>query len=77
MTNKRKHQLERMVREEYRHFDSTIYPKEFALDLLEHITILFLDKIELLKFNREVTLCEANFMHYCAIKYYVYYIKII
>nr|DAQ55576.1 MAG TPA: hypothetical protein [Caudoviricetes sp.] len=27
MTNKRKHQLERMVRVEYQHFNHIIYPK--------------------------------------------------
>ena len=37
MTNKRKHQLERIVRVNFRHFNHIIYSKGFGIELLEQI----------------------------------------
>ena len=75
--NKRKYQLERMVRIEYRHFNHIIYPKCFGIDLLAQITRLMMYKIRVLRYTGEVTPREARFMRWCVSTYYVYYNKCI
>lgn len=77
MTNKRKHQLERMVRVEYRHFNHIIYPKEFGINLLEQITRLMFNRIQVLKFEGIINHREACFMRWCVSTYYGYYTKIV
>ena len=75
MTNKRKHQLERMVRVEYRHFNHIIYPKGFGLDLLEQITRLMFNRIQVLKFVGIINYREARFMRWRVSTYYGYCTK--
>lgn len=51
MTNKRKHQLERIVRVNFRHFNHIIYPKGFGIELLEQITTLMFDRVKLFNYT--------------------------
>jgi hypothetical protein len=74
MTNKRKHQLEREVRINFRNFNDIIYPKYVWIDFLEQITRLMLDRIQLLRYTRRLNIIEARFMAQCVRTYYWYYI---
>ncbi len=73
MANKRKHQLERIVRINFKHFNHIIYPKDFGIELLEQITRLMFDKIRVMRYTDEVTPKEARFMRWCVSTYYGYY----
>lgn len=75
MTNKRKHQLERKVRINFRNFNQIIYPNYVEFDLLEQITRLMLDRIKLLRYTGRLNLIEARFMAQCVRTYYLYYKK--
>ena len=75
MTNKRKHQLERMVRINFINFNQIIYPNYVEFDLLERITRLMLDRIQLLQYVGRLTPIEARFMSQCVRTYYYYYKK--
>lgn len=72
MTNKRKHQLERMVRIEYIFSNINNIQR-----LLAQITSLMLDRISLLKYCGMVNFEEARFMRWCARAYYAYYMNYI
>lgn len=61
MSNKRKHQLERMIRVEYRHFNRILYPKGFGIDLLEQITRLMFNRVQILKFKGIINYREKTF----------------
>lgn len=74
MTNKRKHQLERKVRIEYKQFEEIFTDKKYTCRLLEQITSLMLDRIALLKYRGKINVKEARFMNCCARTYYAYYI---
>lgn len=73
-TNKRKHQLERKVRINFRNFNQIIYPKDVGVDFLEQIARLMLDRIQLLLYTRRLNIIEARFMAQCVRTYYWYYI---
>ena len=73
MTNKRKHQLERKVRINFRNFKQISYSKDIGNDSLERITRLMLDRIQLLRYTGRLTLIEARFMSQCVRTYYYYY----
>lgn len=73
MTNKRKHQLERIVRVNFRCFNYIIYPKGFGIELLEQITKLMFDRVKLFNYTGKITLREARFMRWCISAYYGYY----
>lgn len=77
MTNKRKHQLERRVRIEYKQFEYIFTSKHDTYRLLAQITSLMLDRIALLKYYGIVNLKEARFMSWCARTYYAYYMDYI
>ena len=77
MTNKRKHQLERRVRIEYKQFDYIFSNVNNLHRLIAQITSLMLDRISLLKYYGIVTQKEACFMTWCARTYYVYYMNYI
>lgn len=77
MTNKRKHQLERRVRIEYKQFEYIFSNKNNLQRLLAQITSLMLDRISLLKYHGMVNLEEARFMCWCARTYYAYYMDYI
>ena len=73
MTNKRKHQLERKVRLNFSDFNQISYSKDIENDLLERITRLMLDRIQLLRYAGRLTPIEARFMSQCVRTYYYYY----
>ena len=73
MTNKRLHQLERKVRVNFRLFNKIIYPKDFAIELLEQITSLTIDSIWYYHSRCNTTLYETYFMLRCIRKYSRYY----
>lgn len=73
MTNKRKHQLERRVRIEYKQFEYIFTTKKDMYRLLAQITSLMLDRIALLKYLGMINVKEARFMSWCARTYYDYY----
>lgn len=75
MTNKRKHQLERKVRINFSNFNQIIYPIDIGVVLLEQITLLLLDRIQLLRYEGRLTFTEARFMSYCVRTYFYYYFK--
>ena len=77
MTNKRKHQLERMVRLEYKQFEYIFLNNNNLQRLLAQITSLMLDRISLLNYRGKVNLKEARFMRWCARSYYGYYMNYI
>ena len=73
MTNKRKHQLERMVRINFINFNQIIYPKYIGIKFLVQITKLMFDRIWYLYYRGNMTLSEARFMIQCVNRYYAYY----
>lgn len=75
MTNKRKHQLERKVRINFSNFNQIIYPIDIGVALLEQITLLLLDRIQLLRYEGRSTFTEARFMSYCVRTYFYYYFQ--
>lgn len=77
MTNKTMHQLERMVRVNFRNFNQIIYPKEVGIDFLEQITKLMFDSIWFFHYRGNITLSEARFMRCCVRRYYWYYKSLI
>lgn len=77
MSNKRKHQLERRVRIEYKQFDYIFSNENNLQKLIGQITSLMLDRISLLKYYGIVSQKEACFMAWCARTYYAYYMKYI
>lgn len=77
MTNKRKHQLERVVRYEYKCFDSLCYPKDNSKRILRHISKLLEYKICYLSFRNTISINEEYFMNLCNNLYYIYYINYI
>ena len=77
MTNKRKHELERRVRIEYKQFDYIFSNENNLQKLIGQITSLMLDRISLLKYRGMVNFEEARFMRWCARAYYAYYMNYI
>ena len=77
MTNKRIHQLERMVRINFINFNQIIYPKYVGIKFLVQITKLMFDRIWYLYYRGNMTLSEARFMIQCVNRYYEYYKKLI
>ena len=75
--NKRKHQLERIVRYEYDCFKTLCYPKDKSLILLSHISKLLEFKIRYLYDRNTFTSNEQHFMLLCNYLYYNYYVKYI
>lgn len=75
--NKRKHQLERVVRYEYNCFKTLCYPKDKNLLLLSHISELLKFKIWYLYDRNILSINEQHFMLLCNILYYDYYFNYI
>lgn len=73
MTNKRAHQLERIVRINFKDFNQIIYPKYVGIELLEKITKLMINRIQLEHHIGNITISELHFMIRCARRYYSYY----
>ena len=73
MTNKRIHQLERMVRINFKNFNQIVYPIYVEIKFLEQITKLMFDSIWFLHYRGNITINEARFMRYCVRRYYSYY----
>lgn len=62
MSNKRKHQLERRVRIEFKQFEYIFTTKKDMYRLIAQITSLMLDRITLLKYLGIINVKEARFM---------------
>ena len=77
MTNKSKHNLERMVRINFINFNQIIYPKYLGIKFLAQITKLLFDRIWYLYYRGDMALSEARFMIQCVRRYYAYYKKLI
>ena len=75
--NKRKHQLERIIRYEYNCFITACYPKDKALILLRHISDLLRFKVWYLYDTGRISEDERHFMLRGNNNYYMYYINII
>lgn len=75
--NKRKHQLERVVRYEYKCFDTLCYRKDNMKRLLRHISKLLEFKIHYLCFRNIISINEEHFMLLCNNLYYIYYVNYI
>ena len=75
MSNKRKHQLERMVRKEFCQFNNIIYPYNLGYKFLEQITRLMHDRIAYLRYARKINYSEGLFMTHCVSAYFVYCYK--
>lgn len=73
MSNKRKHQLERVIRYEYKCFDTLCYPKDNSKKLLQHISKLLEFKIWYFYDIGSISLHEKHFMLLCNNLYYIYY----
>lgn len=73
--NKRKHQLERIVRYEYKCFDTIWYPKDTIKRLLRNISKLMEFKIHYLCFRGIISINEEHFMLLCNNLYYIYYVN--
>ena len=73
MTNKRMHQLERMVRINYINFNQIIYPKYVGIKFLERITSLTIKSIWYEYYRGNITFSEARFMTHCNTIYYWHY----
>lgn len=77
MTSKRKHQLERVIRYEYKCFDTLCYPKDNAKKLLCHVSKLLQFKVWYLYDRDTISVDERHFMLLCNTLYYIYYVKYI
>lgn len=77
MTNKRKHNLERMVRINFINFNQKIYPKRIGIKFLEQITILTIKSIWYEYYRGNIAFSEAHFMTHCTRIYYSHYITLI
>lgn len=73
MTNKRMHQLERMVRINFINFNQIIYPKDVGIKFLEQITSLMHKSIRYEYYIGNITFSEGYFMNLCNRIYYSYY----
>ena len=73
MTNKRIHQLERMVRINFINFNQIIYPKYVGIKFLEQIASLTNESIWYEYYRGNITISEAYFMTHCTRIYYCHY----
>lgn len=73
MTNKRIHQLERMVRINYINFNQIIYSKDVGIKFLERITSLTIKSIWYEYYRNNISFGEALFMTHCNRIYYWHY----
>ena len=77
MTQKRKHSLERMVRREYRQFETMLIGKHNTMRIIGQIHDLLYYKIEYLKLINMLDYEETVFMRQCSINYEFYYDKMV
>ena len=73
MSNKRIHQLERMVRINFINFNQIIYPKDVGFKFLEQITSLTIKSIRYDYYRGNITTSEMYFMSHCTRIYYWHY----
>ena len=73
MTNKRKHQLERKVRVNFKNFNQIIYPQNVGIEFLEQIRRLMIETIRFEHYRGNISISELHFMIRCAIRYYWHY----
>lgn len=77
MTQKRKHKLERIVRKEYRQFETTSIGKYNSMRIITQIFNLIWYKIEYLYLAKRIDNEEKVFMKQCNIVYAYYYNKMV
>jgi len=75
MTQKRKHTLERKIRLYYKPYETKWCSFINAVYLLEQITNLLTNAVNLNFFDDNITAIELHFMQECIIKYDTYYFK--
>lgn len=75
--NKKFHELERIIRTEYKCFNTAIYPKGKCVILLHQITILLNYKIWYLFDIGKISSDEKLFMLNCNKLYFIHYIDYI
>ena len=73
MTQKRKHQLERIIRKEYKQFDTILIDKDNSIRIISQLFNLLYYKIEYLYFTNRIDMEEKIFMQRCRINYMYYY----
>lgn len=76
MTNKRKHQLERIVRVQYSQFETMLIGKINSFRILSQIRYLFSYVIEYLYNIYDISHDEKLFMLKCSTAYQEYYKKL-
>ena len=72
MTQKRKHQLERIIRKEYKQFDTILIDKDNSIRIISQLFNLLYYKIEYLYFTNRIDMEEKIFMQRCRINYMYY-----
>lgn len=77
MTQKRKHQLERIIRKEYKQFDTILIGKDNSIIIISQLFDLLYYKIEYLYFRNKIDFEEKIFMKQCSINYMYYYHKMV
>ena len=77
MTQKRKHFLERIIRQEYNQFETMLIGKNNSMRIITQLFNLIRYKIEYLYFTKRINYEEKVFMKQCNIFYMYYYHKII
>lgn len=77
MTQKRKHQLERIIRKEYKQFDTILIGKDNSIRIISQLFNLLYYKIEYLYFRNKIDFEEKIFMKQCSINYMYYYHKMV
>lgn len=77
MTQKRKHQLERIIRKEYKQFDTILIGKDNSIRIISQLFDLLYYKIEYLYFRNKIDFEEKIFMKQCSINYMYYYHKMV
>jgi hypothetical protein len=77
MTNKRKHELERIVRKEYSHFETMLIGKNNSMRIITQLFNLIQYKIEFLYFTKRIDYEEKVFMKQCNLCHMYYYHKMV
>lgn len=77
MTNKRKHNLERIIRKEYIQFEIMLIGKNNSIRIITQLFNLIWYKIEYLYFTKRIDNEEKLFMKQCNMFYMYYYNKIV
>jgi hypothetical protein len=77
MTQKRKHFLERLIRNEYSQVETISIGKNDSIRIISHLFNLLLYKIEYLYITNRIDYEEKVFMKQCNIIYMYYYHKMV